>query len=548
LPSPRQFSILTVVLLYLFFATPSIPQTTVPTPQQPSTVLTQKHPATTSDTNHELERIGNLQKSVDQIHGEIQRFKRYVKILSIVGSVIIFVAGFFGFTYIKNATRRYVNNHIGRHLADAVKQQLPRMLEEARNHAESYLLRISTFLALRAWKEPDAALKEYAWDGNVASLRDQSPSVRRAIIECLYESKKEREAKRAVAWEAASELLTDDATAETLSLYIRLAVAFRRLDEGYAAFERCKSTILADKEASLRASVLLRKRGAIPEALSLVQNYSTDTEPETLVHIAALQRDLGNFDEADDILREAVNRMISSPSTALPDGWHRLPNTFIANCIDRARPEDAIQAAEFVMRSAPGAVEVFTAGRLILLLPPDDPRRIALLLRYNESLKTLAPCNARIRCEVLAHQLEGKVAQAARRMKEAIDARPSTSGGQMSMDVYFEYSTLGRLLIDQNRDDDAIDCLLTAANHSYGGEAKYHLAIAYAKKNEAQDSVRWLRLACQELPRWAALARDELILKQIKEVNEFLASLQRQLVKDLVPNALTLDPPQANGR
>jgi len=110
-------------------------------------------------------------------------------------------------------------------------------------------------------------------------------------------------------------------------------------------------------------------------------------------------------------------------------------------------------------------------------------------------------------------------------IKDRIQNRPQSS----DVEFYYERCTLGRLLIEHDRTDDAIDELMSTTDQKFGGEAKYLMAVAYAKKGEAMDSVRWLKQAVTELPRWAAVARNNEALKGIMEINEYLASLQRRV-------------------
>lgn len=176
------------------------------------------------------------------------------------------------------------------------------------------------------------------------------------------------------------------------------------------------------------------------------------------------------------------------------------------------------------MRSAPGAVEVFTVGRLVKALPATNPKRTELYGKFRDSLGQLMPGEATLRCRVLLHQMEGEPDKAEELLRKSIDEAPRTPAGSVASDVYFQRCTLGAFLIDLDRLDDAIDILMPAVSSRYGGEAKFHLAIAYGKKRQGRDAARWLREAIDELPKWAAHARDHSILRNISEVADVLAS------------------------
>jgi hypothetical protein len=218
---------------------------------------------------------------------------------------------------------------------------------------------------------------------------------------------------------------------------------------------------------------------------------------------------------------------MADPSAELPDGWHRLVNTFVANSLDRHRLDDALQPAEFVLRSASGAVEIFTVGRLVLALPADHPHLGDLAERFREAVARLVPGEATTRCQVILAQLDGQPEKAIKLLQASIDEGTLPQGKGMKPDVYFQRCNLGHILITQGRTQEAIDTLIPAAGFSHGGEAKFYLAVAYGSLGEGLDAARWLTQAVAETPKWAAHARDHETLRAIPEVLAVLAKMGR---------------------
>jgi len=499
--------------------------TTVPSPTAASGPLqTAAPPAQPSAAASDL---GKLTERTKKLEDELDLYKQWLQWGSAILAFVFAIASFFGWQAIRDLIRRVVERNLDAQLKTTLAQMLPDRLADAQAKAETYLLRFAKLQTLHGIRHFDEALKAYSWTGNVADLRNESPSIRRLIIECLHSCREDRKVNRQHAWEALGELLNDDVGLETRRLYLRISYASRRIREGVSFVDKYLTDLRTDRESALRASTLLRKANRQEDALALVKGVYDENDLECVVHSAVLQRDLGNFDGAHDALTPSVAALVSDPKTTLPEGWHRLLNTYVANCLDRGRPQDGVTSAEFVFRSSPGAVEVFTVGRLLRELPTTNPARAQLLDRFSAAIDGLAPGEAKLRCEVLRHQLNGRMDQAERMLKQSIQPEAQGSRQVMDNDLYFQHCTLGEFYIDQKRADDAIDVLMPAAGATFGGEAKFYLAIAYALKGENRDSARWLTQALQELPKWAAHARDHGALRGVAEVAEVLATYTR---------------------
>ncbi|MBI4915860.1 MAG: hypothetical protein HY825_08430 [Acidobacteria bacterium] len=440
-----------------------------------------------------------------------------------LGLLLTFI-GIFGYQTIKGWLRSVLAKRIDEIVGGAVHESLPRMLKEAQSRAESHVLKTAEILALRTYGAYDEALAEYRWDGSVARLRDKSPIERRAIIECLYSAKRSRADNRIAAWKAIEELLEDDKSVETLRLFLRLAVTCRHYPDGLAFIEKNWDLVGADRDCALRASTLLRKLGRHHEALQISLPLLHSGDLTARVSVAALQRDLGRLDDVHDLLLPDVTRLLATPPPDLPEGWFRLVNTYVANCIDRGRPGDAVGAAAFELRHSHGSVEVHTAGRLIMALPSSDPHRAELLSTFRSSVDNLLPSEeATTRCRVILHRLDAEPAKALSLLAEAIAATPVEPGHPMPSDIYFHRCNLAQMLVEMGRPGDAIDELMPAAEHKYGGEAKFLLAVAHAAQGQGAEAARWLRRAIEELPKWAVHARDHLALRAVPEIQNELS-------------------------
>jgi hypothetical protein len=146
-----------------------------------------------SRVEDELKRVSALAKQTDE---RVSRYVWWAKWIIGLGAPLATVLAFFGWQTIRGTIRRYVERNLDRHLTKALQDSLPTRLAEIQTRAESYLLRVAQVLALRAQNAYDEALAVYGWDGHVTSLRKETPTIRRAIIECLYSARNDRKPRR----------------------------------------------------------------------------------------------------------------------------------------------------------------------------------------------------------------------------------------------------------------------------------------------------------------------------------------------------------------
>lgn len=451
-----------------------------------------------------------------------------------LGSIAVIglaVLGVFGYQFMRNTVRDFAGRKLEAITRSAVSENLPALLESVQHTAETHLLKLAQLLALRSSKDFDEALTAYGWAGSVPELRQKSPLERRAVIECLHGAKRNRKENREAAWKALLELAEEDSSIETLRLFLYLAISQRKHGEGVRLFEKHKSAVVADIAAAIRASTLLRKVGRTEEALKVARPLAESGDLGAILTVAALERDEGEFTSVHDMLVPHVNRMLKLHDSELPEAWHRLLNTFVANCLDRGHVEDGVDSARFMLKRQSGSVTVYTAARLIHALPRDHKERDALASALRAVIDDLVPTEeATIQCRATLFRIEGHDDQAMDLLQRQISSGEAEKGKAMAPDRYFYRCNFGAMLTENGRASEAIDVLLPAVENKYGGEAKYHLAAAYARLGEGKDAARWLRLAIEELPKWAEYARDNEHLRKTTDVQEVLADFSKRRV------------------
>lgn len=511
-------------------------QAAAPQPSTPSEVLS-------LEVRHLQDDIAEAKRGQEQLRAELDATTREIDgakttALAYSASVTVFlaIAGLVAFFKGEGWLREVAQTSMKDKIEAIVTSEFPRVLQERmqslEGEAQVTLLKTAQVLALYASKKHDEALAAADWKGSVSELRSLSPLMRRTLIDCLYNAATDRDGRRTSAWAAVLELVEDDRTVETAELFLRLSTSTRRVEEGVAYFRKHQELVTSEPGSGLRAATLLRHAGHHKEALALVKRYKESSDLHFVVASASLERDLGDFGAAHDRILAPVAALLDRTDDRLPTGWHRLLNSYIAICIDRSKPEDAVSAADFLLRGEPGAVELSTVARLALVLPPTNPRRDELAERIDNFLPKFRAEEAIIRTRATLLELKGEAVQARRLLEEHLSKVESAQPPRLR-EVYYLRGALGRLLIDTSTDkaprEEAIKVLLPVTRFEGDGEVQFLLARASALLGKGTDAASWLEEAVKCRPRWAAVARDHVSFRGTDEVVQYLA---RRVEKD----------------
>ncbi len=501
-----------IIVLCVFFAASVIFCTEASYSQE---IDGQRAAVPTSDPNWIASGFQGRLEKVERITDELNDFiMKFIYVFFAV-AVIIPVSGFvlraIYRPYLHEKLRNYVNYYLNSYIDSRIEEDLPKLLQNTQKNAERYLLRLAGVLVLRDQEKYDLALRQYEWNGQVSSLRDEAPALRRTIIECLYASPLNRIANREAAWHAVTELSETDKSVETHRLYLKLSCNLNKHEEGLRYFSKNEVDIIADRDAANRAATILRHLSRLEEAKNILDKIADDKDIDTIVNLSAINRDLGNFPEVHRKLLPMIDNLIKADPGLIPKGALRLFNTFIANCIDRGHPEDAVSAGKYILSSKAGSVEAFTVARLSLKLPDGDDRSY-FVQKLSVIVQDLIHGEAALRCKVLLLVLNQQVDEAIRILDQKISSIQSNRG--MDREEYYFRCTLAELYIAKDDVSNAINVLRPAAMQSFGGEAKFILARAYSLERDGTEAGRWLSDAVRELPKWRVLAQADSVLRR----------------------------------
>ena len=516
---------------------PAGTQTMPPEPVAPDFQATTETAVWLQETLRLTRQLEEVSDQIQEQAASLEDLRSNLKRFSLLGTLTLTVAGIVGWALIKRRVVGFVDQALEGIASKRLEEAVTGLRRELLDRTESDLIRFARILALVDAGKPEAALTTYGWEGNVAALRQEEGNLRRAVIESLYyaagRTEKETNDNRESAWRAVQELAEESHEVDDLRLYLRLATKLGRYEEALEVVQRDRGLLARDLETATRGATILRRLGKRREALDVLGELESTENLAVIVTRAALHRDLGNYQEAHSVLLPAVTEVLEAKPSRLEDSESRLINTFVANCLDRGNPEDAVGAAAFaVVRIArPRPIEISTVGRLLLALPAGHGSRKELFADYSRRVQELPEGEVRAQSEVHLMRLEGKDDEAQvylRRKLEELAAKEEASEVDRRSE-YFYRCLLGELLLTRGAVDEAHAILLPAARERQNGEGCYLIAKAELGRGDETAAAHWLSEAIDILPKWKHLANRDSAMRRSSRIAEVLSTADNLL-------------------
>lgn len=410
-----------------------------------------------------------------------------------------------------------------------IHAQVEKVSGEIAAKSENDLVRLTQALSLVGAGQYDEALTLFGWDGKLESLLHRPPSIVRRIVECLYRSKDK--ANKARAWHAARELLKGNRETETMQLFLQIAVAIEDgALEGIREFE--SSEVAAkDRRSAILAATLYRKVGQLKKAEDLIRPFAERGDDiDVAVAIASVYRDQGRVDDANGILLRPVKKVLSGKEGFAPRGWYTLLNAYVANCLDRGVPLEAVDAAVFMMKYATHEVNAQTAALLLFEIGQGEGGMPASASTLRELVEKQVgglpdgPDSTKARAWMLA--ATRNFSEAMRVLDEYMEGLPDSR--RRSESAYYVLSACGQISISAGDWETAVVRLEAAQTCGrFNGEAYFYLAVAYALGRDCDRAARWLKEAVGVRRHWVARAKKRGALMACDAVQGVLDSCAR---------------------
>lgn len=429
--------------------------------------------------------------------------------------------------------RKVVNNkfeaEVTSIITKSIKELMPELAEKIVKDAQNNMMILSQVLSLHLMSQFDEILNVVNWDGNIEKLRGYNKKVRLCIIDSLYNCDNDRDRNRDFAWSALEDMFNEGSRdIETITMILEMGLSSKRYSE-----TKDKIASLIDKEnnsiiLSLTSTLYRKLNDPINAEQYARKAHGIKPSIGTALALAVLFRDQGKFDNANDLLKAEVMNLRDkiSKSTKLPDGWQRIFNTYIANCLDMEEVYDCMSDAEILSRYIQSPVETATLGRYLIKLKKNMPSGFDNLYKniyenFSGALRSMHECEAKCRCIALKKQLDGDIVNAI----TTIDEYLAMAGKIKEIERGYLECYKAAMYIDLGENEKAKEILINVRDHSLvNGEAEFILAKCYVKMNNPSDAVIWLKKAISRQNRWLSKARKSETLKSEVKITEMLAN------------------------
>lgn len=414
--------------------------------------------------------------------------------------------------------------------------ELDQRSTELLNKIEEKHFQYMQITSLRVSGSHDEALEMAGWSGDYLPFMNEPEAYQRILISCLAKSQNaQKDASHISAWQWSRVLLERTSTFRNMEAMLRTGIALKHFDEAVTEYDKhAHSLSPAERDkcepilfvAIRRARKLANYDEYTIRLKELAIKHKNTADIKIATNFAAFYRDSGQLEDAERLMSYNVQRLTGvSPSE---DGWERLFNTYIANCVDQGVPESATKQARTLIAASRRPDNVFTCARLAWFLDKTNPERDALFTAIESvMLKGNLPeyDDGTIKSKALLLHSRGNCLEAQAVLEAAIERAKLKSDKWSENNVYYYRSLQAQLLLDQ-RDAPSIQRAIEILGHDLAndsiGEAQYLMAKACALKGNDDGVFRHLESATRQKRKWIMVASYDSVLKDLPVVRELL--------------------------
>lgn len=409
-----------------------------------------------------------------------------------------------------------LNDRLSRHDLE-VKEAVERAVLET--EAKSYVyIHIAT---LRYQHQYDEALAAAAWKGDPKIFDPFPEAVQRHLIACLTKAHSARSnGDNVKAWEWIVSLVRRNPDGDNVEAMLRTAKELRHAPEAVSLYDTYAPKLSNTEQTRCEQFliVILRKAQGDSQLKArlkrLAEKHRDSRDMRTQTTIAAVYRDEGLFEEADSIMRDPIKRLTGR--TPHDEGWDKLFNTYIANCIDLNKPIEAVRQVKTLLASYNRPDHVFNCARVAWRLPEDSGERAELFRlikgRFADGLMPERD-DGTIKTLALIQESEGDHVGAEKVLRQAIEDTKNNGNSAWAQDqAYYYRCALAELLLgrkDPRSLDRAIEVISESAANDRVGEARYFLSKALIQKSEFDSATRHLEAAAKVRQKWIKRAKND---------------------------------------
>jgi len=495
--------------------------------------------------------IGQIRKDIagfDQKAEEAKTKARYLDFILIVLTCF----GVAGFAYVRktlNDRIRKIANEIGTDAIAKLKTDFENQFAEftialeneansAIRTAEEKHFKYTHITALRYAHHYDEALEFVEWAGDYRPFWEEPSSIQRSLIMCLSNSWTARKSgSHLVAWKWAKALVEKEPIAANAITMLRTGNTLKHWADAVEFYDLISPKLKADDQekcepllfvALRRARCRDNEKDINPRLKKLAAKHMDTLDTSFVVNIAAFYRDDGKFEEAERMMKARVNKLTGYSAIKHEEGWDRLFNTYIANCIDQGKAAMAIQQTKTLIANSKTTDHVFTCARLAWNLDKTDPEREYLFKiirsRYESGMLAEKDDGA-IKTIAIFMEATNQPLPAEKILNDAVEECINKSDKWSLYHAYYYNCMLAEIYLSRENVSGAgkaIELLSQYVNDDIG-EAQFLIAKAYALLNSPEVMSKHLQMASSAKRKWIVRASYDKAFQGLKEVDELLS-------------------------
>jgi tetratricopeptide (TPR) repeat protein len=498
------------------------------------------------------ERVEKLTLKIDEADKTIQDAKTNFVIAAALLSAGI--AGFISFSryYIKKrvgaivtqsqidliaAKKEFlirVESSLNERLAQ-VDSDVEKAIERAVLDTESKAYLYIHIATLRYAQKYDEALGVVGWNGDTNLFTKYPEAVQRHLIACLTKAHDvRRNGDHLKAWDWVKSLVASSPSADNIEAMLRTAKELSKAADAIALYDSVCNKLNSSEQSRCEQFLIVILRKSQADSIlkarlqQLAHRHRQSSDIRTQTTIAAIYRDDGLFEDADSIMRPAVRSMTGRAPRQ--EGWDKLFNTYIANCIDLEKPEEAIPQVKTLLASFHRPDHVFNCARVAWRLPITHIARDELFrlirIRFDDGLMPEKD-DGTIKTGALLMDLDGDHIGAETTLRRAIEDMANQGNSAWAQDqAYFYRCALAELLLHQGDRltlERAIEVLSESVITDRNGEASYLMAKAMARKGEMEPTLRSLDAAARIKKKWIRRAKLDSSFSKLPELDSLFS-------------------------
>ncbi len=449
-------------------------------------------------------------------------------------------------------SRRYIRSRVDKLIHDSKQSiesersnQIAKLEQTLSDKSDTTLQKIEEQLfnyvqitSLRFAKQYDEALLFVNWQGDINPFISYPHPIQRHLITCVANSNKTREMHGHVkAWTWAQKLVDDDPSSNNIQTMLRTGNALRHYDDAVAQYDRVSDRLSIEERFVCEPFLIvtLRKATERPDSAhhyqrrlrDLADKHRDTKDIRVKTTLAAVYRDEGNFEQAEMILRPAIKK--TTGFTIREDGWDKLFNTYIANCIDLGHPSDAVQQVKTILAHFHRPDHIFNCARVAWNLPrdSDDRQEIFRLInvRFDDGLIPEKDDGA-LKTRAILKEVSGESKEAEEILENSIREFSGLDSRWASEQSYFFRCVLAEILISRKEDNattKAIGTLESVSNNDRIGEAHYQLARAWLQKGNSTVATTHIEAAAKLKRKWIMKAKHDPAFAALTNIDELVS-------------------------